>query len=359
MPEYKIIAYKNLILDSTNPRLPKSKQNATESEIIEFMLGEANTLELMLAIGVNDFFAGEQLLVVESKSKQGSYIVVEGNRRLTAVKLLNEPELATVQKIKIKKILDEVKFKPQEIPCLVFDEKEEIFNYLGFRHITGIKSWRTLEKARYIFELKDNFTELSFFDTCREIAKLIGSRRDYITRLIVGYELYLIIENNGFYGIHQLDDTNFYFNYLADSLTRTNITNFIGVDLGIENPTTSLNHENFKTLIEWFFVRNAQNKTRLKGDSTDLNKLNGILGNANATKYFNDGASLIEAYELTDDLNLVFEKYIDRSLNNLENADKVVHKISDFSLSAVDNLKALRSLAVKIINFKMEFDNES
>lgn len=359
MPEYKKITYKNLVLDSTNPRLPKSMQNSTESEIIKFMLSQGSTLELMLAIGVNDFFAGEQLLVVESSSESGKYIVVEGNRRLTAVKLLNEPALATIQKTKIGKILEEVNFRPTEIPCLIFDEKEEIYNYLGFRHITGIKSWRLLEKSRYVYELKENFKSLDFFNTCREIAKLIGSRRDYICRLIIGYELYLIIEDNDFYGIHQLDDTNFYFNYLADSLTRANIANFIGVNLDEENPLKNLNNENFKNLIQWFFVKNDQNKTRLKGDSTDLKYLNSILGNANSTKYFNDGASLIEAFELTDELNLVFKNYINRSLKSLESADKIVHKISEFPPSAEDNLKALRSLAVKIINFKIEVDNES
>jgi len=359
MPEYKKIAYKNLMLDSTNPRLPKSKQNATESEIIEFMLLEAATLELMLAIGVNGFFDGEQLLVVEKEDQKGTYIVVEGNRRLASVKLLNEPEIATVKKSKIKQILEETTYRPSEIPCLIFDKKDEILKYLGFRHITGIKSWRLLEKARYVYELKDNFGNQSFFNTCREIAKIIGSRRDYITRLIVGYELYIIIEDNDFFGIHQLDDTNFYFSYLADSLTRSKIAKFIGVNLSDNQPLEDINHENFKTLIQWFFVRNDQNKTRLKGGSADLNMLNSILANDKATEYFNNGASLIEAYELTDDLNIVFERYISKSLNTLESADKIVHKISDFSSTAEDNLKALRSLSVKIMNFKIEVGDES
>src|SRR5690606_11897920 len=139
-----------------NPRLPKSKHGKSEKAVIEFMLLEAATLELMLAIAENDFFAGELLLVVEDKADPGKYIVVEGNRRLTAVKLLNNPDLTSVKKIATKEIAGGAKFKPLELPCLVFEDKNKILKYLGFRHITGIKSWRLLEKARYLYDLRNS-----------------------------------------------------------------------------------------------------------------------------------------------------------------------------------------------------------
>ena len=91
--KFEEIPFENLKLDLFNPRLPKSKQGKDEEEIIKFMLLESATLELMMAIGENDFFAGEQLLAVPDE-EEGKYIVVEGNRRLTAVKLLSKPELS-------------------------------------------------------------------------------------------------------------------------------------------------------------------------------------------------------------------------------------------------------------------------
>src|SRR5690606_34699276 len=98
---------------------------------------DASLIELMLAIGKNDFFPGEQLLVVETKDN--NYKVIEGNRRLSAVKLLNKPDLVSVQKTKIQQVIKEAEFFPKEIPCLIFDKEEDIHNYLGYRHITGIK----------------------------------------------------------------------------------------------------------------------------------------------------------------------------------------------------------------------------
>lgn len=54
--------------------MPKSKRGKDENTVIEFMLLESATLELMMAIGENDFFGGKQLLVIPGDDK-GKFIV--------------------------------------------------------------------------------------------------------------------------------------------------------------------------------------------------------------------------------------------------------------------------------------------
>uniref|UniRef100_UPI0035B38B4B hypothetical protein n=1 Tax=Flavobacterium sp. TaxID=239 RepID=UPI0035B38B4B len=73
--EFTPIKVSDLKLDLYNPRLPKSKQGKDEKTVIEFMLLEAATLELMLAIAENDFFAGELLLVVKDETDEGKFVV--------------------------------------------------------------------------------------------------------------------------------------------------------------------------------------------------------------------------------------------------------------------------------------------
>lgn len=309
-PEYRKIPYENLVLDKENPRIPKSKRNNIgETEIIDFMVLEAATLELMIAIGENGFFAGEQLLVVENEDEK--YTVVEGNRRLTAVKLLHEPNLATVQTRKITRIIDEIKLPPPtEIPCLIFNSKEVILKYLGFRHITGVKSWRLLEKARYLYGIKErNFPDEGFYSACRSIAKMIGSRRDYVAKVLVGFELFRVIEDEAFYGIRDLDDTRFYFNYLKDSLNYSNIQKFWGMSVveEKENPISELNYAHLKESIHWFFEKNDQNKTRVLCDSKGLKMLNAVVGNDYALMKFRQGISLEVASELPSKPQTLFE----------------------------------------------------
>ena len=153
---HKRISVADLVLDSENPRLPKSMSNKSEKEIINFLLSDASLIELMLAIGKNGFFEGEQLLVVPDDG--GKYLVVEGNRRLSAVKLLHNPDLGEIYKVRLHKYskkLTRIIFLTKYL--FSFEKKDDILKYLGYRHITGIKSWKLLEKARYLAKLKDDY----------------------------------------------------------------------------------------------------------------------------------------------------------------------------------------------------------
>lgn len=353
--KFKNIALDDLKLDSKNPRLPKSKQGKDEKSIIQWMLMEAATVELMMAIGENDFFAGEQLLVVEHKEQSGKYIVIEGNRRLTAVKLLSNPDLTEkVKREKVNKICEEARFKPEMIPCLIFDDENEILKYLGFRHITGIKSWRLLEKARYLNDLRENeFAESNFLDASREIAKMIGSSSNYIKRLLISFLIYKKIEEEDFYRIEKLNDTKFHLNYLTDGIYKSNIRNFLGVDVNSEKPTENLNEKNLEKIVQWWFEK-YEGRSRVIGDSRGLNMLDKVLSSPVALKAFENGHKIEDAYELTGEIDVLFRKSILKSLEKIEEADRYSHKVDTFYSGVIDDLQTIFNLTKKIKSFKAE-----
>ena len=356
--ELKKISLANLKLDLYNPRLPKSKQGKDEKTVIEFMLLEAATLELMAAIGENNFFEGELLLVVKDEAEPGQFIAIEGNRRLTAVKLLSNPELTSVKKTSTLEVSQGAKFKPIELPCLVFAEKNEILKYLGFRHITGIKSWRLLEKARYLYELRiRDFESSTFLNSAKEIAKMIGSSSAYVKRLLISFELYKHVEDEGFYQIDGLNDTKFFLNYFTDSLNKENIRKFIGIDLNKDEPLRDLNSDNLKKITHWWFEKN-EGKSRVLGDSEGLKLLDSILSKEESLSAFQNGASINEAYELTNDIELQFEKKVKGSLKFLEQADAMSTRISSFYSELYEDLKHIRKIAFKINDFKNKLEQD-
>lgn len=352
--EYKQICIDKLILDPQNPRLPKSMFNKSEVEIINFLLSDASLVELMLAIGKNGFFEGEQLLVVPVEE---NYIVVEGNRRLSAVKLLNEPSIASVYVSKIQQVLEESKERPNTLPCLVFQNKDDILKYLGFRHITGIKSWKALEKARYLTQLKDtNYPENNIQFASREIAKMIGSRRDYVLRVLIGYKLYEIIERNGFYRIKGLDDTTFYFNYLSDSLSRNNIEAFIGVNMHDDNPVGNVSVENLKDWTHWLFDSSRSNK--IIADSKHLNLLNKVIGSQQALEAFKSGENINVAVEYTDVYDEQFRNTVIKALDSLVRADMLTPKVSVFYDGLISDLSEINQRIRKIKREKEQRDSK-
>jgi len=348
-PKYQRIDLDKLKLDSNNPRLPKSLHGANDDDILEYMLLDASLIELMLAIGENGFFPGEQLLVVQDEDLK--FKVIEGNRRLSALILLNHPEKARVQKSKVEKVIEETDQRPISIPCLVFNYEAEIHNYLGYRHITGIKEWKLLEKARYLYGLwKNSFLQLSADAASREIAKIIGSRRDYVRRILVGFEVYKVIEDEAFFRIRDLDDTTFHFNYIADSLNRSNISKFLGIDFDKESPSEELNKEHLEEWTTWLFKKNDQNRTRLIGDSYNLNSLNAILGSDEAKLSFREkGYSLEAAKELTGELDNQFQSFIKKAIESLDNADRLVTRVKLFYDDVNEDIKHIRAMGTKII----------
>lgn len=101
----------------------------------------------------NGFFPGEPLIAVKEGDK---YTVVEGNRRLTAVKLIHNPYECDRPSSRMIEIAESAKDKLgtlEKLPVIVRDTRAEILPYLGFRHITGVKQWEPLSKARYIEQL--------------------------------------------------------------------------------------------------------------------------------------------------------------------------------------------------------------
>jgi hypothetical protein len=347
----KQIPIEDLMLDTQNPRLPSHLKGGGSENIISYMLLDAATLDLMLAIGQNGFFAGEPLLVVASADEK--YRVIEGNRRLTALMLLKDPKLAPVKKTKVSQIVEAVPYKGceiKDIPCQVFPSEGPIHKYLGYRHITGVQSWDLVQKAAFLSGFRKNaFPKLTVDDASRELAKMIGSRRDYVKRLLVGFEVYERIRDQGFFAIPNLSEGTFYFNYIADSLSRNNIAEFVGVDFELEDPVASLNTERLKQWTLWFFEKNDQNQPRIRATAEELKMLDAVVASDRAFRAFNsEGKSLKDAYDLTGEIDQIFVDCVTAAVSKLEMADSLAHKVDSPYHALEDDLRSIGRLVRKI-----------
>ncbi|MCT4601392.1 MAG: hypothetical protein N4A59_00640 [Marinifilum sp.] len=355
MAVFKYVELDNLLLDSSNSRLSYNSIGEDEGALINRYLLEDSTIELMMSIGKNGFFEGEQLFVVPYIGDK--FKVIDGNRRLSSVKLLHNPAIAKQYKSKVDLVVAEAEHKPDKLPCLIFDDENQILKYLGYRHITGIKSWKLLEKARYMTKLhNDYFSGKTLKDASRDIAKMIGSRRDYVLRILSGYKLYEVIEKNNFYGIKTVDDSSFHFNYIADSLSRSGIQKFLGVDLNKDNPTENLQFPQLEEWTNWFFNKNLPNK--IIGDSEHLNWLNKVIENEKALNAFRSGVTITKALEYTNEIGDQFKKLVKESIEKLEEADSLMYKIETFYEDLGEDLTSINRIIRKIKTTKDDLSNE-
>lgn len=327
----KFVPIENLKFDPDNPRLPDTVNGKVDLEIYSWMLENEALVELMVAIGEKDYFYGEPLLVVEATSKNGSYIVVEGNRRLAAIQLLNNPDLAPIRANAVYDASSSTKHKPRNLPVVVFPNRNAILDYLGYRHITGIQRWDSLAKAKYLEQLakriKGEYSQKKF----QSLARAIGSRWDTVAKLLTGLELFKEIKRNDFFDIKNLraGESEFDFALLTTALGYSGILEFLDLQ-GATDPTlTGLNKNHLKELTLWVFQEENGN-TKL-GESRNLKKLNRVVVHPEALTLFRKGLSLDDADLLAGAPVEIFESSIKEARNKLRAGRDQIHRVEKFT----------------------------
>lgn len=343
--QIEYIKVDNLEYDPQNPRLPSSiVKGHMEKEVINWMLTDASIIELMGSIGEKDFHPAEPLLVVKDKKRNGKYTVIEGNRRLTAVKLLLHPDLANKRSASINQIVQEAKIKPDELPVIVFDKREEILDYLGFKHITGVKPWSALAKAKYLRDLQYEYKKLPLSEQYKKLAKAIGSRSDYVQELLLMLDLYDRIHDNDYFGIEGLNEDTIDFGVYYNAIRYTNIAEYVGIDKDSPKPTAKINIKRLEELARWISDKDPQNQTQL-GESRNLSKLNAVVDEPKALQLFKGGRSLDDALMYTEEPYELFRNSINESIANLRLAQSNIHLVRDVKPTELDSLLELSNIA--------------
>jgi len=160
MPEYRdeTILLGNLKLDSTNPRHPEFE---SQREIIEWMTSGGGRIGEKLVVLAKDIAAfglnpADRVMVMADDKEKGQFTVLEGNRRITALKLLNNPDLAPTKEWqkRFSKLRPSDYSPIKNIVCTVFDDEEKAFHFIELRHLgesggAGIVPWEAEQKARH------------------------------------------------------------------------------------------------------------------------------------------------------------------------------------------------------------------
>lgn len=156
MPENKKVRVELLDFDLINPRLIKTADS--QSEAIKGILeSEAKScIELLNHIVNNGLSPVDQMIVIEGENSR--YTVLEGNRRLIALKLLNrdaavQDQLDPEHRKKVQKIIN--KAKPlHDVNVSVFKDREQAKPWISLKHSKSsngatTQSWKPFEKDRY------------------------------------------------------------------------------------------------------------------------------------------------------------------------------------------------------------------
>lgn len=184
--EAQSIPISQLRLDPDNPRMVSSKDGDSQYELAVTIEHAHDSLMVAESIASMGYFANEPLIVVQSE-KKNEWIVVEGNRRLTALLGLTDKELRDefFESDKWNNLAATVDISPTTlIPCIQVGDRRQVNAIVGFRHISGIAAWSPYAQASFIANLVDN-EGLTF----NEVSTMVGKKRADVAKLYRNFEI--------------------------------------------------------------------------------------------------------------------------------------------------------------------------
>lgn len=148
----KTIHITQLLLDTQNPRHDVIKN---QREIIEELVKSEYIYPLAKDISVHGNLSPLEAIGVLPVKDSNEYIVLEGNRRVCACLLLNNPDLSPDKKFKkqIQSLTKKNNF-PSKLECNLFKSRNEADHWIQLRHEglqggIGTKQWDATQIARY------------------------------------------------------------------------------------------------------------------------------------------------------------------------------------------------------------------
>lgn len=149
-----------LLLDRKNPRIPPEKQSLSQDELTIFVAETYFALIIAKSISSHKYFSSEPLIAIPASGNR--FIVVEGNRRLAALKLLLNSSLRS--QLADHQEWDELSTAdiPKRVPVVKVATRREVAPIIGFRHISGIQQWDAHAKARYIADHSGNWGQVLY-----------------------------------------------------------------------------------------------------------------------------------------------------------------------------------------------------
>ncbi|WP_299247723.1 hypothetical protein [uncultured Cytophaga sp.] len=323
-------------LDPLNPRIvpyTEGNKDLTEFDLTSILYKHFDTQVIALSLVANGYFDEEPVILVPNKLPEGfefskypnvddltnqlkqyvekgeiKFTVVEGNRRVSTIKILTNSGLRekifsdkNYPEIPSKEILEDISI----IPCIIYENRESVSSYLGVRHIAGLLKWEAFAKAYYIADTieKEKQKGRSELEALQHVQQIVGDRSDTIRKQYITYKLFLEARDDLDFDTKPLIEDFSLMTVLYNSPAireYMKVESYAKVNLDERIvPIKSL--PEFTNILTWIFGNSKTGEKAILTDSRNItNQLSYVVNNETARNYLIEFKDLDGAFERTN-----------------------------------------------------------
>lgn len=319
-----------LKLDTKNPRFAvyDTAGRLRERDVIAYLMESADLRELIESIAANGYVDIEPLVVLAEK--KGELTVIEGNRRVAAIKLLRSPELATELGLTLPPVRAGLAGTLERATVLRVNSRTDARQYIGFKHINGPHKWDSFAKARFAADWYRS--ERTNGLTLRDISQRLGDRHDTVLRLVHGmYVLEQAKDHQLFTPDERYPGRPFAFSHLYTALTRPPYRSYLGLESNwrqvdpTPNPVPRPFLPRLKNVLIWMYGSAADERLPIvTSQNPHIKQLGEVLEHPLALKRLEATNELAKAYAEVETRGRKFEESLIRAVRHAEDAQQYV-----------------------------------
>lgn len=344
-----------LKLDHMNPRLGGVSGNFADEDIVVQLYKSEDLSELLQSIAANGYMDIEPL-IVELDDEDEKFIVLEGNRRLAAIRLFQDAGLSAAIsgkfsiKLDIPEISQEAKNTLSEVSVYRVEYRDAARSFIGFKHINGAAKWESYAKARFVAEwYKSGGT------TLEEIADKIGDRHDTIKRMVTAIYVLDQAEETGIFSISNRKATRFNFSHMYTALSRSQYRKYLGLQYSWSSydpqpdPVPGEKLDQLGEIFVWLYGSKEDDKKPIVlSQNPDIKRLGETLANPQGVHVLRAGGSLNEAHASTRSAEETFSSSLIRArkalieaVSSMRGYDGRDQSLLDFAKDVLENSKTI------------------
>ncbi|WP_129336317.1 hypothetical protein [Cellulomonas endophytica] len=286
------MAIKDLRLDRDNPRIPEGHRRDSQEDLAVLLEMGFDAFQIAQSLADSGYFQAEPLLAVPGE-EAGTLVVVEGNRRLTALLGLAVPSIraafaepAPWEALGAKAGLH----VDTLVPVVVHASRDETHGQVARAHIVGKRAWSPYMQARYIDARVKEGRSLA------EVAELIGVSKSKAADL---FRDYAVVQQAQTIGI-ETSEVEKAFSLLTLAMGNTKLRDHLGAPLGSrmdvnEAPVPADKVDHLAELLSWTFGNESSEPVIT--DSRQISQLGNVVASDVGLQALRSGADLETAKE--------------------------------------------------------------